>query len=308
MNENISNSEDVIDHNEVFQKYGKTVITDWSKFPGIPNAFDFEANFSRDYHRRWMYDNWHIAIYVSVIYVMIIFLGRSLMANREAFCLRTPMALWNFSLAIFSLAGTIRCLPEFVHILASEGLQPSYCSSSYYRDVRVTIWYWLFVWSKVIELGDTVFIILRKQKLIFLHWIHHVLTLSYAFFVIGDAPGTARWMVSMNFAIHTAMYSYYALKALQVRIPRSIAMVITISQIVQMIFGLYINYKAYALRLSGQTCDTSFSASLCGLLIYFLFFLLFIKFFVFAYCSKFTLKGVRRVLKVTAKDVAKKVD
>lgn len=110
----------------------------------------------------------------------------------------------------FSLAGTIRCLPEFVHILTSEGMQQSYCSSSYYRDVRITIWYWLFVWSKVIELGDTIFIILRKQKLIFLHWIHHVLTLSYAFFVIGDAPGTARWMVSMNFAIHTAMYSYYA--------------------------------------------------------------------------------------------------
>lgn len=151
-------------------------------------------------------------------------------------------------------------------------------------------------------------IILRKQKLEILHWCHHFLTLIYCFSVIGFIPGTARWMVSMNFAIHTAMYFYYALKSLQVRISRSIAMVITIAQIVQMIFGLYVNYKAYEIRRSGQPCDTSISASLCGLFIYFLFFLLFIKFFVFAYCSKLTLKGLRKVLKITASDVSKKVD
>jgi elongation of very long chain fatty acids protein 6 len=45
------------------------------------------------------------------------------------------------------------------------------------------------------ELGDTAFIVLRKQKLINLHWIHHVLTLCYCFFVFADQPGTARWMV-----------------------------------------------------------------------------------------------------------------
>lgn len=294
---------------EVYLKFGRTVITDWSQFPGLPFAFGFERNFARDFHRQWMYDHWHLAIYISLLYVIMVTFGPRLMANRAAFCLRTPMTMWNAALAIFSLVGTVRCLPEFLHIIFTEGLEQSFCSSSYYRDVRITFWYWLFVWSKVFELGDTVFIILRKQKLIFLHWIHHVLTLSYAFFVIGDAPGTARWMVSMNFAIHTAMYTYYAMKALKVRVPRSIAMSITIAQIVQMVFGLYVNYKAYAIKVAGlQSCDTSLSASLCGLFIYFVFFMLFIKFFVFAYCSKFTLKGVRKVLKITATDVAKKVD
>lgn len=295
--------------NEIQLKFGGPISTNWSKFPGLPFAFEFEEKFHRDYHRERLYNNWHIAIYVSLVYVFIIFFGRYLMSKREPFSLRGPMALWNFSLALFSLCGTIRCLPEFIHILANEGMQQSYCSSSYYRDVRITLWYWLFVWSKVLELGDTIFIILRKQKLIFLHWIHHVLTLSYAFFVIGDAPGTARWMVSMNFTIHTAMYTYYTLKALQYRISRSIAMTITISQITQMIFGLYINYNAYFIKLSGQSCDTSLSASLCGLFIYFLFFLLFIKFFVFSYCSRFTLKGFRKAMKVTAKDVSeRKID
>lgn len=149
MTESILSTDDITDQNEVYQKFGRTTIRDWSRFPGVPYAFDFEANFSRDYHRRWMYDNWHLSIYFSIIYLVLIFTGRRLMANREPFNLRTPMALWNFGLAFFSLMGTIRCLPEFIHILASEGLQQSYCSSSYYSDVRITLWYWLFVWSKV---------------------------------------------------------------------------------------------------------------------------------------------------------------
>lgn len=306
---NSSHIEDItLFKSEVERKFGGPISKEWSKFPGLPFALSYEENFDRDYHRQWMYDNWQIALYVSVIYVFVIFFGRYLMSKREAFSLRTPMAIWNLSIAIFSLCGTIRCLPEFIHILATEGLQQSYCSSSYYRDVRITLWYWLFVWSKVIELGDTIFIILRKQNLIFLHWIHHVLTLTYAFFVIGDAPGTARWMVSMNFTIHTAMYTYYTLKALKVGISRTVAMMITISQITQMIFGLYINFKAYNLKISQNSCDTSISASLCGLFIYFLFFLLFIKFFVLAYCSKFTLNSLRNTLRITANDVAKKVD
>lgn len=177
--------EEIYEQNEVYRKFGKTIERDWSKFPGLPFAFDFEKNFSRDYHRQWMFDNWHISIYICLTYVVVIFSGRYFMSKREPFSLRTPMACWNFGLAIFSLFGTIRCLPEFIHILKNEGLTASYCSSSYYRDVRLTLWYWLFVWSKVVEFGDTVFIILRKQKLIFLHWIHHGFTTLFCFYIIG---------------------------------------------------------------------------------------------------------------------------
>jgi hypothetical protein len=31
----------------------------------------------------------------------------------------------------------------------------------------------MFAWSKVAELGDTLFLVLRKREVIFLHWYHH---------------------------------------------------------------------------------------------------------------------------------------
>jgi hypothetical protein len=42
---------------------------------------------------------------------------------------------------------------------------------SFIEDDRVSgFWALMFVLSKVPELGDTIFIVLRKQPLIFLHW------------------------------------------------------------------------------------------------------------------------------------------
>ncbi|CAG2177365.1 unnamed protein product, partial [Oppiella nova] len=76
----------------------------------------------------------------------------------------------------------------------TKGFTASFCQSDYYKDSRLNWWYLLFVWSKVIELIDTLFILLRNGKLLTLHWVHHVLTLCYSWYVFGDVPATARWM------------------------------------------------------------------------------------------------------------------
>lgn len=262
-----------------------TISNDWSQFPGLPFSFRFESSFARNHHRQWMYHHWYISVAISTIYVILVLLGKWFMSRRShGYNLRTPLAIWSSILAIFSIVGTIRCLPEFIHVIYSDGLYASYCKSSYFYDVRLTFWYWIFTWSKVAELGDTAFIVLRKQRLITLHWVHHVLTLSYAFFVLGDVPGTARWMVNMNFMIHSVMYTYYALKAMKFEIPRFVAMFITLSQITQMCFGLYINFYAYQFKTTGVLpCDLSLSTAAAGLFLYSIFFVLFIKFFFSAY-------------------------
>ena len=83
------------------------------------------------------------------------------------------------------------------------------------------------------------------------------------------------------------MYGYYTLKALRVNIPRPIAFVITTSQILQMIFGFFINTHTLLLALfTPNTCQCSLRASVSGFLLYALFFYYFVRFFVDAYLYK----------------------
>ncbi len=168
------------------------------------------------------------------------------------------------------------------------------------QDFRLNLWYLFFTLSKSIELFDTIFIVLRKQKLITLHWVHHVLTLNYSWYVFADVPATARWMVNMNFLIHSMMYSYYALKSLRISIPRSVNITITSLQIAQMFAGLYVNYRAFQYKLLGIPCDLSISVAMTGFSLYFLFFLLFVNFFFRTYLLKPSLK---KITKPTLKNV-----
>ena len=68
---------------------------------------------------------------------------------------------------------------------------------------------------QVPELGDTIFIVLRKQKLIFLHWYHHITVLIYCWYSFSQYTAPARWFVVMNFIVHSIMYTYYAFRALR---------------------------------------------------------------------------------------------
>ncbi|CAG2161724.1 unnamed protein product [Oppiella nova] len=184
------------------------------------------------------------------------------------------LILWNCSLAVFSILGTVRCLPQFWHLYYTKGFMATVCQSDYYKDIRVLWWYNLFVWSKIAELIDTL--------LIRLHWIHHV-TLCYCWYSIGEYPGTYQWMVTMNFGVHSIMYTYYALKAMRVRIARTASIAITLLQIMQMIAGFYVNYVAIDRKMSGQACDVFIETAKFGVTIYTLFLVLFMNFFVKTY-------------------------
>jgi hypothetical protein len=49
----------------------------------------------------------------------------------------------------------------------------------------------------------------------------------------------------MNFAVHAFMYSYYALKAMNYRVPRFVSMAIMVAQLSQMAGGCAVNLWAY---------------------------------------------------------------
>lgn len=51
------------------------------------------------------------------------------MSNREPFKLRKVLFLWNLTLAAFSIMGSLRMVPETLHVLKNFGFDYSVCSS-----------------------------------------------------------------------------------------------------------------------------------------------------------------------------------
>jgi len=113
----------------------------------------------------------------------------------------------------------------------------------------------MFVLSKVPELGDTVFIVLRKQPLIFLHWYHHVTVLIYCWYSFSEYTAPARWFVVMNFIVHSIIYSYYALRAMRFRPPKAVAMLITSLQLLQMVWGAMLTSLPTDIRQKGESAE-----------------------------------------------------
>lgn len=251
-------------------------------------VFNFEQDFEHSIVRVWMEENWRpVCAWASGIYMLLIFGGQSYMANRPAFDLRRPLTAWSMFLAIFSVMGAARTMPEFIHTLYTQGFYHSLCIPSFIEQDRVSgFWTWMFVMSKVPELGDTIFIVLRKQRLIFLHWYHHVTVLIYCWYSFSEYTAPARWFVVMNFVVHALMYTYYAFKALRYRVPKVIAMVITSLQLLQMVIGCVVNYMAFTFKQNGMQCGVSDTNLKLSLLMYTSYFVLFARFFYNAYFNK----------------------
>lgn len=252
-------------------------------------VFDFEENFNYETTRQWMTENWTNGFYYCTAYAALVFGLRRLMRDRAGFRLKGLLILWNTMLATFSLVGFARTAPELFRVLNKYGLHHSVCVTSYVEDDPVSgFWSWLFVLSKLPELGDTIFIVLRKQPLIFLHWYHHITVLLYTWFSYMEFTSSARWFIVMNYSVHSMMYTYYATRAMGYRPPTTVSMFITGSQLAQMFIGCFINYTTYGyLKQDGpQSCRVSKLNITLSSTMYFSYLVLFARFFYNAYINK----------------------
>lgn len=255
--------------------------------PTYSTVFDFERDFDHALVKKYVDDYWLMTtVLACTAYVIIIFGIQRLMENKQRFELRWMLVAWNGTLAIFSIAGATRSIPEFWHMTQNHSIYESICVPSYWTDIVAGIWVSMFCFSKLPEFGDTVFIVLRKQPLIFLHWYHHMTTLAICMYAHYEYIGPGRWYMVMNYFVHSIMYSYYALKALKIRVPNMIAMLITTLQILQMMVGTAITTMALLYRSQGLPCQMSNGCAAVSLVIYISYFVLFAHFFYGRYIAK----------------------
>lgn len=164
---------------------GDTYVQPFQVFPILePLYFKWEKEFTVHELYKHIYLNPWVPIVGVVAYVLMIVIGRRLMRDRKPFNLKTPLMLWNLSLSIFSFFGMVRALPYLLYMLEHHGYRETICGkpTSYYADGATGFWAAAFMLSKLVELIDTLFIVLRKKPLIFLHWYHHVSVLLFTWY------------------------------------------------------------------------------------------------------------------------------
>uniref|UniRef100_A0A1X7VQV9 Elongation of very long chain fatty acids protein n=1 Tax=Amphimedon queenslandica TaxID=400682 RepID=A0A1X7VQV9_AMPQE len=229
------------------------------------------SSFSCSDSIHWTDSNWSIPIISSLLYLFLVYFGKQWMKSREAFNLKRPLMLWNLATAVFSILGASVCLPAVINSTIEKGFIYTTCiSDGYYgSESSVCFWAFLFTVSKVIELGDTFFIILRKKPLMFLHWYHHVTIINVMWLIFSKAAtGISHWGSAVNYTIHSIMYSYYAATSAGVRFPALIPPLITMLQIFQMFFGATINMTAFVYRSTCPVDEAVVWASVIILLTY----------------------------------------
>jgi len=237
--------------------------------------------------QQWIDANWNLSIYFAAIYVALIYLGRNWMSKKAPYKVKGPLIFWNMLLTIFSIVGFVRTYPELHQFLfhTKNGLYKSVCSKDNMTQITLA-WQFIFTISKVWELGDTGFIVLRKSPLIFLHWYHHTTVMIYTWFTYGSQDPVHRWFCTVNFGIHSFMYAYYMLRAMGVRLPKSLSVVLTSLQIIQMMMGIATNlFSIYAMN-NGWACHRRKINILIALLMYASYFVLFANFFYQTYYKR----------------------
>lgn len=249
------------------------------QFPALsPFYLHIEKTFSGDAVAALCYENLWLPVLVGVLYLAGIHYGKQYMSDRPAVSMQKMLAYWNLGLSIFSAIAVTRCVPHLLMYLFTRGPHFTVCETAnqWYGNGVVGFWGFMFVVSKFPELVDTAFIVLRKRKLIFLHWYHHVTVLVLTFVGGSTKQSAALWFMSMNYSVHAVMYFYYFLSAVGIRV--SWASAVTTIQIAQMFMGMLICAKIELTRQAGLPCSVTPLCHGFTCLIYTSYFYLFCRF------------------------------
>lgn len=132
---------------------------------------------------------------------------------------------------------------------------------------------WWYFFSKIIELFDTVFFVLRKKQnqVSFLHVYHHTFTCFFAWCYLKYIPGEQGIVIGfLNSLTHVIMYSYYLLSAFGPQFQKYLWWKKYITRVQLTQFGLMFAYLSYTMAFdcSGQRSLTLFFMANCIIYVY----------------------------------------
>jgi len=263
----------------------KPTSTSWN----IPTSFEDLVYFALHFdgnNQPIIHDYpWTIPLIAIPLYWLLVYFGPKYMAKRQAWVLRWPLIIWNLVLTILSVGMFVGMFFPVLNFLFNKGFKNLVCMTE--RELYFGFPFfccWLFALSKYAELIDTIFIIMRKRPLHFIHWYHHTTVLMYTWFslVVMTPPGALFAVV--NTFVHSIMYFYYFLAACGSR--PTWGRFVTIIQLTQMVAGITISsFWTYFYLSETYPCPLEHANAymFSTLALYASYFLLFLNFYLQRY-------------------------
>lgn len=257
------------------------------------------------------------AVSMVLIYMILIMGGRQIMRDQPAFKLNTLFKIHNFFLTLVSGCLLVLFMEQIIPSLWKHGLFKNICSSPGWSQPLVTLYYINYL-IKFYELLDTVFLVLKKKPLTFLHCYHHPATAVLCWTQLAGSTPISWLPITLNLFVHVVMYWYYFQSARGIRVAWKEW--ITRFQIAQFVIDLgFVYYGTYSYIVDLRwphlphigTCDGAPWAAITGDLILLSYLILFISFYLATYRKQTSRKaaaiGIERKFDIMNASPAKPV-
>jgi len=188
--------------------------------PPLQSAIRYVSNFE------WIHGQTPLAelqypMAASCVYLAVIGALYKYKKSRSASELWLSIVLHNSVLVLVSALMFFGTLYEVVRLryLQHASLFDLFCDpSGRFTKGPIYFWCYFFYLSKFYELVDTVFIVLKKKELTFLHIYHHVLTVNLMYLGM-NTQSTNQWVALLfNTFVHILMYTYYTLVMFNIQV------------------------------------------------------------------------------------------
>lgn len=244
-----------------------------------PQAWSVVVGFCRN--------RWDIPLVLTATYLGVVYATRNAIPKHPfAAAVDLAFAAWNLALSLFSAWGVWHMSTAIMKALQSEGLYFTVCADTrsmmkYSGDNPTVLALALFCLSKIPELGDTAFLILRRRPVRLLQWYHHATVMLFCWLALATEYTPGVWFAATNYFVHAVMYMYFFLMSFKsmAKIVKPISPMVTIIQIVQMVWGLIVNGIAVGSYFRTGACQIQQVTVYCAVVMYASYFWLFFQLF-----------------------------